>query len=64
MPNTANWLNKIIALPEVVKRFGHIKFAAKAIKPTLAAAVKEEKKAAPAKEAKKPTDDGDDEEKP
>jgi len=33
MPNVASWLDRITKLPEVVSRLGHVKFAAKIIKP-------------------------------
>jgi elongation factor 1-gamma len=61
MPNASNWLIRILAVPEVVRRLGNVKLAAKTIKPQLIAPPKEEKKVV-AKAAAK--DDGDDEEKP
>jgi len=33
MVNVSKWMDKIIAIPEVVKRLGHVKFCAKAIPP-------------------------------
>jgi len=62
MPNAAAWMERFVKIPEVVKRWGHIKFAAKTVKPaTVQAEKKVEEK--PKAEAKKEGGD-DDEEKP
>lgn len=37
MGNVSSWIESLVKLPEVVARMGHVKFAAKAIKPTFAA---------------------------
>jgi len=50
MPNTATFVERIVHLPECKKRLGHIKFAAKIIKPHLPAKKEEEKKVAHKKE--------------
>jgi hypothetical protein len=44
MPNAANWIERIVRLPEAAKRLGNIKFAAKALKANTVTAPKEEKK--------------------
>jgi len=54
-------MERLIKVPEVVRRLGHVKFAAKTVKAQVTAAPKEEKKVA--KVEKKPAGD-DDEEKP
>lgn len=43
VPNVTAWLERFIALPEVVRRIGHVKLCAKALKP-VTAPKKEEKK--------------------
>jgi elongation factor 1-gamma len=53
MPNVTAWLEAFVALPEVVNRLGHVKFAQKTIKP-VAPPKKEEKKVVAKKE-----DDGE-----
>jgi len=62
MPNTANWVDKIVHLPECKKRLGNVHFAAKIVKPVFPVKT-EEKKVAPKKADKKEEGD-DDEEKP
>jgi elongation factor 1-gamma len=57
MPNVTSWLERFIALPEVINRLGHIKFAAKIIKPQAPPKKEEKKEAAPAKKAEKKDDD-------
>jgi elongation factor 1-gamma len=61
MPNTAAWLESLIKLPEVVRRVGNVKFAAKAVKAThVLEKKKEEPKAAAPKPAKAAAaDDGE-----
>lgn len=54
-PNVTAWLERFLALPEVVRRTGHVKLCAKALK-AVAPPKKEEKKEA-AKPAAKPTGD-------
>jgi len=63
MGNISGLVDRVVHLPEVVKRLGNVKFAAKIIKPQVPK--KEEKKEAP-KAAKKEAAHGgdDDEEKP
>jgi len=62
MPNVTALVDRIVKLPEVVRRLGNVKFAAKIIKPVLAVK-KEEKKVEEAKpKAKK--EDGDEDEEP
>lgn len=55
-PNVTAWLERFIALPEVVKRLGHVKFAAKPQK-AVAPPKKEEVKKPAAQAAKKETAD-------
>ena len=52
LPNVTAWIEKFIALPEVVNRIGHVKLAAKALKPVAPLAKKEEKKEAKKEETK------------
>lgn len=58
MPNVSAWLEKFVKLPQVVSRLGHVKFAAKIVKPVAPPKKEEKKEAAPAKKAEK-TEDGD-----
>jgi elongation factor 1-gamma len=60
MPNASAWLERIAKVPEVVARLGHVKFAAKALKP-VAPPKKEEAKpvAQPKKEAKPAEEEGE-----
>lgn len=64
MPNTSNWVERVVRLPEVVARLGNVKFAAKTIKPVLEEKKKEE--AAPKQVAapKKAVDEDGEEVKP
>jgi len=62
MQNVTNLVEKIIKLPEVVKRLGHVKFAHKVIKAVAPPKKEEAKKEAPKKAAH--TEDGEEEEKP
>jgi len=62
MQNVTNLVDKIIKLPEVVKRLGNVKFALKVIKAVVAPKKEEAKKEAPKKAAH--TEDGEEEEKP
>jgi len=62
MGNIAGLVDRVIHLPEVVKRLGNVKFAAKIIKPQVPK--KEEKKVAPKAEKKEAAGDDDEEEKP
>jgi elongation factor 1-gamma len=66
MPNVFAWLENFIKLPEVVRRIGNVKFAAKALKPTHVAEKKAEPKpaAAPKKVEKAAAVADDDEEAP
>jgi len=60
MVNVSKWMDKLITIPEVVKRLGHVKLCTKSIPPQLKAEEKKEVvKAAP---AKKEHHEGDDEE--
>lgn len=63
MGNVGTWLESFVRLPEVVRRVGHVKFAAKAIKVAFAAAPvapkKEEVKAAPVKKAAEVDENGE-----
>jgi len=61
MPNISALVQKIVHLPEAKERLGHVKFAAKIIKPTFPAKKEEEKKA-PAKKEEHHHAGGDDEE--
>lgn len=58
-PNVTAWLERFIALPEVVKRLGHVKFAAKPQKAVAPAKKEEEKKPAAQAAPKKPAADED-----
>lgn len=60
MPNTAQWLENLVKLPEFVSRFGNVKFAAKTVKPQLTQAAPKEKEQAKPAAQKKP--EGDEEE--
>jgi len=65
MPNAAAFVERIVHLPESKKRLGHIKFAAKIIKPHFPAKKEEEKKVAPKKEEHHgDAHEGDEEEAP
>jgi len=62
MPNVANWVERVVKLPQVVAQMGNVKFCAKAIKPTLTEAPKKEQ---PKPQAKKETGkEEEDEDKP
>lgn len=61
MPNVTSWFERIISLPEFVKRCGKVKLCQKTIKPIFPP--KEEKKPI-AKPAKKEAGEGEEEEKP
>lgn len=62
MQNVTNLVERVVKLPEVVNRLGHVKFAAKVIKAVAPPKKEEAKKDAPKKAAH--TEDGDEEEKP
>ena len=55
-PNVTAWLERFLALPEVVNRLGHVKFCAKP-QQAVAPPQKEEEKKVVAQAAKKPADD-------
>lgn len=57
MANVSSWLDNLVKLPEVVKRMGHVKFAAKAIKVNFAAPPKKEEAPKPVAVAKKADDE-------
>ena len=57
----AAWLERFLAMPEVITRIGHVKLCAKALK-AAAPPKKEEKKEAPKPQPKKETHGDDDEE--
>jgi len=61
VPNVAAWMERFLALPEVVSRIGHVKLCAKALK-AVAPPKKEEKKEAPKPQSKKEAEGEDDEE--
>jgi elongation factor 1-gamma len=62
MQNVTNLVDKIVKLPEVVKRLGNVKFAHKVIKAQVAPKKEEAKKEV--KKAAAHAEDGDEEEKP